>query len=435
MTFPTREACAARDVADPLASLRAQFDLDAADARGEIYLDGNSLGPLPRATSARVQQVLHDEWGRDLIRSWNTAGWITLSQGIGDKIARLVGVGPGELVVADSTSVNLYKALSSAMALVTADAAPERRTIVSERTNFPTDLYIADTAARERGFTLHMVDAEELPHAIDARTAIVMLTHVNYRTGRMFDMAAVTRQAHAAGALMLWDLAHSAGAVPVSLMGDGTSGSAADFAVGCGYKYLNGGPGAPAFIWAHPRHTARMDAEGLRQPLSGWLGHASPFGFSADYQPGAGITRFVCGTPPVLSLAALECGVDTVLAAEPLGGLPAIRAKSLALTDLFLQLVDARCAGTGLSNVTPRDHATRGSQVSLAHETGGYPMMQALIARGVIGDFRAPDILRFGFTPLYTRHVDVWDAVDRLVQMLESGEWEEARFAVRAAVT
>ena len=382
-----------------------------------------------------MQQVLHDEWGADLIRSWNSAGWITLSQAIGDKVARLVGVGPGELVVADSTSVNLYKALSSAMTLAAADAAPERRIILSERTNFPTDLYIADTAARERGFTLQLVDADDLDGAIDARTAIVMLTHVNYRTGRMYDMAEVTRQAHGAGALMLWDLAHSAGAVPVALMGDGTSGSAADFAVGCGYKYLNGGPGAPAFIWVHPRHTARMDAEGLRQPLSGWLGHASPFGFSTDYQPGAGITRYVCGTPPVLSLAALECGIDTVLAAEPLGGLPAIRAKSLALTDLFLQLVDARCAGRGLSSVTPRDHATRGSQVSLAHDSGGYPMMQALIARGVIGDFRAPDILRFGFTPLYTRYVDVWDAVDRLVQMLDSGEWQEARFAVRAAVT
>ncbi len=435
MTFPTRAACAALDGADPLASLRARFDLDAADGRGEIYLDGNSLGPLPRTTAARVQQVLHDEWGADLIRSWNSAGWITLSQAIGDKISRLVGVGAGELVVADSTSVNLYKALASAMALAVADAAPERRVLLSERTNFPTDLYIADTVARERGFTLQLADAGELPQAIDARTAIVMLTHVNYRTGRMYEMAEINRQAHAAGALMLWDLAHSAGAVPVALMGDGTSGSAADLAVGCGYKYLNGGPGAPAFIWVHPRHTARMDAEGLRQPLSGWLGHAAPFDFSTDYRAGAGITRFVCGTPPVLSLAALECGVDTVLAAEPLGGLPAIRAKSLALTDLFLQLVDARCADRGLSSVTPRHHAMRGSQVSLAHESGGYPMMQALIARGVIGDFRAPDILRFGFTPLYTRYVDVWDAVDRLLQMLDSGEWQEARFAVRAAVT
>ena len=438
MTPTTRSACAALDVADPLAPMRAHFDLDAADARGDIYLDGNSLGPLPRATSARVQQVLHVEWGRDLIRSWNTAGWITLSQRIGDKIARLVGAGPGELVVADSTSVNLYKALAAAMTIATADAPATRRTIVSERTNFPTDLYIADTAARERGFALRLVDADDLAdHLADVfgdDTAIVMLTHVNYRTGRMHDMSAVTRAAHAAGALVIWDLAHSAGAVPVTLHGAAPE-AAADFAVGCGYKYLNGGPGAPAFIWAHPRHTERMDAEGGRQPLAGWLGHAAPFAFSPDYTPGAGITRFLCGTPPVLSLAALECGVDTLLAAEPLGGMAAVRHKSLGLTDLFIQLVEARCGVHGLSLVTPRNGHERGSQASLAHDTGGYAMMQALIARGVIGDFRAPDILRFGFTPLYTRFVDVWDAVDRLAQVLESGEWHDARFNVRAAVT
>ncbi len=423
------------DAADPLVPLRAQFDLDAADARGEIYLDGNSLGPLPRATAARVQQVLHDEWGTGLIRSWNTAGWITLGQRIGDKIARLVGADAGTLVVADSTSVNLYKALVSAMTLAVADMPPTRRTILSERHNFPTDLYIADTAASERGFTLTLAEADDLPGALGADTAIVMLTHVNYRTGRMHDMAAVTRAAHAAGALVVWDLAHSAGALPVALGGDGTSGSAADFAVGCGYKYLNGGPGAPAFLWAHPRHTARMDAEGWRQPLAGWLGHAAPFAFTADYQPGPGISRFICGTPPVVSLAALECGVDTVLAAEPLGGMAAVRRKSLALTDLFLQLAEVRCRRHGLVTVTPADHATRGSQASLATTSGGYPMMQALIARGVIGDFRAPDILRFGFTPLYTRFVDVWHAVDRLAQVLESGEWREPRFDVRAAVT
>jgi len=437
MTPTTRGACAARDAADPLAPMRAHFDLDAADARGDIYLDGNSLGPLPRATSARVQQVLRDEWGRDLIRSWNTAGWITLSQRIGDTIAGLVGAGPGELMVADSTSVNLYKALAAAMSLVTAEAPATRRTIVSERTNFPTDLYIADTAARERGFSLRLVDATDLAGLTGVcgdDTAIVMLTHVNYRTGRMHDMAGVTRAAHAAGALVIWDLAHSAGAVPVTLHGDAPE-AAADFAVGCGYKYLNGGPGAPAFIWAHPQHTQRMDAKGYRQPLAGWLGHAAPFAFTTDYQPGTGITRFLCGTPPVLSLVALECGVDTLLAAESHGGMAALRHKSLALGDLFIQLVEARCGGHGLSLVTPREGHARGSQVSLAHDTGGYAMMQALIARGVIGDFRAPDILRFGFTPLYTRFVDVWDAVDRLVQVLESGEWRAARFAVRAAVT
>jgi kynureninase len=435
MVLPTKAACAALDAADPLAPLRAWFDLDAADARGEIYLDGNSLGPLPRATTARIGQVLRDEWGADLIRSWNTAGWITLSQRIGDAIAPLLGVGPGEVVVADSTSVNLFKALDAAMAFAAADGSPARRTILSERINFPTDLYIADTAARARGFALQLEDADALADAYGADTAVVMLTHVNYRTGRMHDMAAVTRAAHAAGALVIWDLAHSAGAVPVTLGGDGNPGSAADFAVGCGYKYLNGGPGAPAFIWAHPRHTARMDAEGWRPPLAGWLGHAAPFAFSTDYQPAPGIARFVCGTPPVLSLAALACGVDTLRAAEACGGMAALRRKSLALTDLFITLVEARTAGAGLTLVTPRDHGTRGSQVSVAHGNGGYSIMQALIARGVVGDFRAPDILRFGFTPLYTRYVDVWEAVERLVRVLESGEWQEPRFAVRAAVT
>jgi kynureninase len=233
----------------------------------------------------------------------------------------------------------------------------------------------------------------------------------------------------------VWDLAHSAGALPVNLKGNGPIEEAGDFAVGCGYKYLNGGPGAPAFVWAHPRHTAHMDAQQLWQPLSGWLGHAAPFEFTPHYRPAAGVSRFICGTPPVLSLAALECGVDTLLAAEPLGGMPALRRKSLELTRLFIQLVEERCSGHGLQLITPRDPAQRGSQASFARAEGGYPIMQALIARGVIGDFRAPDILRFGFTPLYTRFVDVWDAVEHLLQVLQSGEWREARFNQRAAVT
>ncbi len=311
--------------------------------------------------------------------------------------------------------------------------------IVSERTNFPTDLYIADSLARAHGFELVLVDADDIPACLAApptrrRPAILLLTHVNYRTGRMHRMAEVTRAAHEAGAIMIWDLAHSAGAMPVDLHGS-TADEAADFAVGCGYKYLNGGPGAPAFAWAHPRHIEWMDREGWRQPLSGWLGHAAPFDFTPDYRPAAGMSRFICGTPPVLSLAALECGVDTVLAAESHGGLAAIRRKSIALADLFIELVESRCAGQGLSLVSPRNAEERGSQVCFAHPTGGYAIMQALIARGVIGDFRAPDILRFGFTPLYTRFVDVWDAVDRLEHVLTSGEWQQPRFSVRAAVT
>jgi kynureninase len=338
------------------------------------------------------------------------------------------------VVVADSTSVNLYKALSAALNLLRTDA-PQRKRIVSERSNFPTDLYIAESLARERGLELVLVDADEIPAQLNDQLALLMLTHVNYRTGRVHRMGEINVAAHAAGALVVWDLAHSAGALPVNLKGNGPVEEAGDFAVGCGYKYLNGGPGAPAFVWAHPRHTARMDAQQLWQPLSGWLGHAAPFDFTPQYRPASGVSRFICGTPPVLSLAALECGVDSVLAAEPLGGMPALRRKSLALTEQFIRLVEERCAGQGLQLVTPRDPQARGSQASFARAEGGYAIMQALIARGVIGDFRAPDILRFGFTPLYTRFADVWDAVEQLVQVLQSGEWREARFNQRAAVT
>jgi kynureninase len=438
MSPQTRDACLALDRRDPLAALRGQFALDAADAEGLIYLDGNSLGPLPRAAAVRVRQVVEEEWGQGLIRSWNSvgsqgAGWITLAQRIAGKIAPLVGAGAGELVVGDSTTVNLHKALAAAVQIATADA-PARRVLLSERANFPTDLYVADTLARQHGWQLRLVETDDLAAAIDARTAVVLSTHVDYRTGRMHDMPATTRAARAAGALMVWDLAHSAGAVPVQLHGDGTVQGAADFAVGCGYKYLNGGPGAPAFLWAHPRHTRRMDAEGWRQPLAGWFGHADPFAFETAYRPALGIDRFLSGTPPIVSLAALDCGVDTVLAAASVGGMAAIRRKSLALTDLFIGLVEERCAGRGVSVVTPRDHARRGSQVSLAHDDA-HAVTQALIARGVIGDFRTPDILRFGFTPLYLRFVDVWDAVDRLLRVLDSGEWREARFQRRAAVT
>lgn len=406
-------------------TLRGLFALEAADRDGVIYLDGNSLGVLPKAAVTRVHQATVDEWGTGLIRSWNTAGWITLAQRIGDKIAPLVGASPGEVIVTDSTSINMFKALHAA-----ARTIGSRTRVISERSNFPTDLYVAETFASEHGLELVLVDdGDVIPH-IDRGTAIVMLTHVNYRTGFMHDMAAVTRAAHGAGAMMIWDLAHSAGAVPVDL-----NASGADFAVGCGYKYLNGGPGAPAFIWTHADHLAQMDRDDWRQPLSGWLGHREPFAFSATYQPARGIQRFVCGTPPVLSMTALDCGVDTVRAANNLGGMDAIRAKSIALTNLFIELVDERCRTCGFTVATPRDPASRGSQVSLAHSDAGYAIMQALIARGVIGDFRAPDILRFGFTPLYTRFVDVWDAVDRLVGVMENGEWRDPRFSVRAAVT
>jgi kynureninase len=418
----TRDDALALDAADALAPLRELFHLP----EGLIYLDGNSLGVLPRATAARVQQVVQQEWGVGLIRSWNSAGWMDLPSRVGDKIARLVGAEPGTLVVADSTSVNLFKVLSAALAIVREDARedpPARRTIVSERSNFPTDLYIAESLARQHGFELVLVEPEGLNAALDARCAVLMLTHVNYRTGRMHDMAALTAAAQAAGALTIWDLAHSAGAVPVNL---GAAG--ADFAVGCGYKYLNGGPGAPAFVWAHPRHVGRF-----WQPLAGWIGHAAPFEFTPGYRPAPGIARYQCGTPAVLSLAALECGVDTVLAAEALGGMAALRAKSLALTRLFADRVQATCPGLTLAS--PAADAERGSQVSFSHPRIGYPVVQALIARGVIGDFRAPDILRFGFTPLYLRHVDAFDAAGHLQAVLEHEEWRRPEFNQRQAVT
>jgi kynureninase len=411
----------ALDTTDPMAQLREQFDIPA----GLIYLDGNSLGVMPKATPARVQQVLRDEWGVGLIGSWNSAGWMDLPQRVGDKIARLVGAGAGELVAADSTSVNLYKVLSAALNIQRSDS-PSRKRIVSERSNFPTDLYIAESLAAERGLELVLSSSPEaLPALLDERCAVLMLTHVNYSTGRMHDMAALTRAAHDAGALAIWDLAHSAGAVPVDLRG-----SAADFAVGCGYKYLNGGPGAPAFVWVAPRHADRFI-----QPLSGWMGHAAPFEFTAGYRPAPGIRRYLCGTPPVPALAALDCGVDTLLAADAHGGIAALRRKSLALTQAFAELVETRCAGHGLERVSPREERLRGSQVCFSHPSIGYPVMQALIARGVVGDFRAPDILRFGFTPLYTSFADVWNAVEQLRQVLNGSEWKEARFNQRAAVT
>ena len=436
----TRAQALATDAADVLAPLRQQFQIP----DGLVYLDGNSLGVLPRSTAARLQQVVTQEWGTGLIGSWNTAGWMAQPQRIGDKIATLVGAGPGQLVVADSTSVNLFKVLSAALAMQREDA-PARRVVVSERSNFPTDLYIAQSLCREHGCRLRLVDSPgEIPAALDADCAVLMLTQVNYRTGALHDMAALSAAAHAAGALAVWDLAHSAGALPVALNADG-----ADFAVGCGYKYLNGGPGAPAFAWVRPGLVNRFV-----QPLSGWLGHAAPFAFDTDYQPAPGIARYVCGTPPVLAMAALECGVDTLLAAGPLGGMAALRAKSLALTRSFITLVAERCTGHGLVLASPDADAQRGSQVCLAFDAASpagqagaaYAVVQALVGRGVVGDFRAgapatattnglDDILRFGVTPLYTRFVDVWDAVDHLRAVLASAEWQQPCFAQRGAVT
>ena len=429
----TLEDCRALDAQDPLRALRQQFSLP----EGLIYLDGNSLGALPKTTAARVAEAVTQHWGLGLIRSWNSAGWFDLPQRLGNKIAQLIGAAPGEVVATDSTSVNLYKVLSAALDLAALDA-PLRKVLVSERSNFPTDLYIAEAMCKDRGLTLLLLDAQDITTALTEDVAVLMLTHVNYRTGAMHHMQALTQAAQARGILTIWDLAHSAGAVPVDL-----NAANADFAVGCSYKYLNGGPGAPAFVWVHARHAARD----VWQPLAGWWGHAAPFEFTPDYRPAPGIARYLCGTPPILSMVALECGLDSVLSAQPLGGMAALRQKSLALTDLFIELVESRCSGHDLELVTPREHAQRGAQVCLTRQSGGYAIVQALIARGVIGDFRAgepstssartgtPDILRFGFTPLYIGFEDVWNAVEHLRQVLLTAEWKKPEFNQKNAVT
>lgn len=415
----TRQDCLARDAGDALAPLRRQFALP----DGVIYLDGNSLGARPVAALARVQDVVAREWGVDLIRSWNTAGWFDLPKRLGNRLAKLIGARAGEVVVNDTTSLNLFKALAAALHMQEhgAGAGAGRRVIVTERSNFPTDIYMAEGLSKwlERGYTVRLVDSvDELPAAVGPDTAVLMLTHVNYRTGYQHDMAALSAHAHTQGALALWDLAHSAGAVPVDLHAAG-----ADMAVGCTYKYLNGGPGAPAFIWVPHKHQAAFT-----QPLSGWWGHANPFAMAPHFEPCAGIGRALCGTQPIVSLTMVECGLDVFEQTD----MAAIRAKSLALTDLFIALVESRCAGHPLGLVTPREHARRGSQVSFTHPHG-YAVMQALIARGVIGDYREPAIMRFGFTPLYTSFADVWDAVEILKQILDDKAYDVA--ASRGVVT
>ncbi|MFW6175544.1 MAG: kynureninase [Acidobacteriota bacterium] len=425
----TRADLETRDRDDPLAPLREAFDLPP----GVVYLDGNSLGPLPRGVAQRVRDVVERQWGRDLIRSWNLHGWIELARRVGERIAPLIGADAGEVVAADSTSVDLYKLLAAGLEAT----GPERRVVVSERRNFPTDLYMvqglartvkalagaagSSGAAQRPPVELRTIDRrEELAEALAGDVALVVLTHVDYRSGELWDLEETTRRIHDAGALALWDLAHTAGAVPVDLRAAG-----ADLAVGCGYKYLNGGPGAPAFLYV-----ARRWQERLRSPLQGWLGHAAPFAFEPEYRPAPGIGRFQCGTPPILSLAALDAALEMF---EQLD-LGELRAKSLALGDLFLELVETECAGFGLEVACPRDGRRRGSQVSLRHPEG-YAIVQALIARGVIGDFREPDILRFGLAPLYLRHVDVWDAVRHLREVLATRAWDRPEHRTRAAVT
>lgn len=414
MTAPASRAdCEALDRADPLAPLRDRFEI----ADGLIYLDGNSLGAMPKDASARAHDVVTREWGRDLIKSWNSAGWFDFPVRLGDKLAPLIGADAGEVIVCDSTSQNLFKVLSAAVAM-----RADRSELILEGSNFPTNNYIAEGVAAATGgrVSVRLCEKDEIAGAISDKTVAVAITHVHYKTGHIHDMAAISARAHEAGALAIWDLCHSAGAMPVDL-----NACNADFAVGCTYKYLNSGPGSPAFLFAAARHQGQT-----LQPVTGWWGHAAPFDFEPGYRPQADIRQFLIGTQPILSMALVETGLDIHLAAD----IGAIRAKSMALTDLFIRLVEERCAGHGFALASPREAAARGSQVSFAH-ADGYPIMRALIAAGVIGDFRAPDTVRFGFTPLYVRYVDIWDAVDRLALIMNGDIWRREEYHARDAVT
>ena len=413
MMATSRADCQALDATDPFAEKRSLFHLPP----GLIYLDGNSLGLMPKSVPARLQEVARAQWGDTLIKSWNQHGWFDLPRKVGDRIARLIGAPPASVIAGDTISVNLFKLIAAAAKL-----NPQRRVILSDNGNFPSDLYIAQgfRDLLDDGYVVKLVAPEEVLGAIDESVAVTMITEVDYRTARLHDMRAVTARAHENGALTIWDLAHSAGATEVDL-----TGAKADFAVGCTYKYLNGGPGAPAFLYVRP------DLQDRVQPaLTGWWGHASPFAFDLDYRPASGIVRNQCGTQPILSLAALDAALDVWDDVD----MQALRRKSKALCGTFIDLVRQRCGGHGVITAGPDDLNLRGSHVSL-HHVQGYAVMQALIASNVVGDFRAPDMIRFGFTPLYTSFSDVWDAVDHLARVLDTRAWDQPQFRARKAVT
>ncbi len=408
----SRDECVARDAGDELAALRREFTLDA----GILYLDGNSLGPVSEAVRVRVNETIDQEWAKGLVRSWNEAGWMAAPTRLGDRLAPLIGAQPGEVLVADTLTFMLAKLIGAAL-----DQRPDRHVVLTDVANFHSDIYIVQAMANRAGrpITVKPIDRATLDDELNGEVALVMLTHVDYRTGEMLDMKGITTKVHAVGALVLWDFAHSAGAVPLDV-----TDADVDFAAGCGYKYLNGGPGAPAFMYI------RSSWQGvLENPLPGWLGHARPFDFELDYEPAKGMQAFVTSSPSIIALAALDGALDVWDHAS----MSQVRAKSLAMTDLFIALIDQRLEGV-FEVVTPRDHAKRGSQVALRHAEG-YGVVQALIERGVIGDFRAPDICRFGFTPLYLRYVDVFDAVEHIVQVMTSEVYRDPRFAVRNPVT
>jgi len=398
---------------DELAPFREKFYLP----EGLIYMDGNSLGAMPRAAVERSADVVKREWGEDLITSWNKNGWFHLSKKLGARLAPLMGAEEDEVMVCDATGINLFKLLSVALQL-----RPEHKVILMEGSNFPTDNYMAQGLVQQlgQGHEVRFIEQDNLIENITDEVAVVCLTHVHYKTGRMHDMAAITEKAHAVGALALWDLCHSAGAVPVDL-----NQCEADFAVGCGYKYLNGGPGAPAFLYMAKRHHGKA-----QQPLSGWWSHAAPFAFEQDYRPSENIWQMMTGTQPILSLSTLECGIEIMEQAD----MEKVREKSVRLGDLFIELMEQECSDYGFKLASPKNGTQRGSQVSF-HHPEGYAIIQALIAEGVVGDFRAPDIMRFGLTPLYLGYADIWDAVARLSKIMAGKVWQKAEYQNRSAVT
>lgn len=414
----THEQCRYWDEEDELKHLKDEFVLP----EGVVYLDGNSLGARPKKSLAYAQHIIQQQWGEDLINSWNKADWWGLPTRLGDKVGQLIGANAGETIISDSTTLNLFKVLSAAVK-IQAEKYPDRKVIVAEKEVFPTDIYIIEGFIDliNQGYRIELINgADDLAEVLASEVAVVVLSHVNYRTGYLYDMTDINRQIHAANALVIWDLCHSVGAVAMDL-----NQSESDFAIGCTYKYLNGGPGSPALLWVNAKHT-----EKFWQPLSGWWGHKKPFDMAQHYQPADSIRRYLCGTQPIISMSLIECGLDIFLKTS----MQKIRAKSLKLTDLFIALVHQECAEFGFELITPLDHHDRGSHVSYRH-VHGYEIIQALIARGVIGDYREPEVLRFGVTPLYLGFEDIWQAVQQLKAIMLHNEWKNESYLVRAAVT
>jgi kynureninase len=413
MTTKTRNDLARLDESDPLAAFRDEFFLPA----GVIYLNGNSLGAMPLAAAERGKRVIEQEWAEGLIGSMNSAGWYELPSTLGRKIAPIIGARPNEVVLTDATGINLYKVVAAALKM-----QPDRRVVVMEGSNFPTNNYTVQGLLEQldKGYTIRFAEADDMLDAIDEDVAAICITHVHYKTGNILDMAAITEKAHAVGAAAVWDLCHSAGAMPVDL-----NGCNVDFAVACTYKYINGGPGAPALLFVAKRHHGKYT-----QPLTGWYSHAAPFEFERDYRPVDDVRQMLSGTQPTASLSMAEIGIDIMLRAD----MQQIREKSMRMTELFIELVEQRCGKFGVELVSPRDANRRGSQVSFLNDNG-YPIVRALHDRGVICDYRAPGNMRFGFAPLYLRYVDVWDAADHLHDILANDAWREDRYQVRAAVT